>query len=64
MNYTLSEDFFLVAGIQTSNFKGPLVIGSFSLGKGRIDTTEYGKVGGPQDPNAETLFPLWIASRN
>ena len=34
-------------GIETSNLKAPLVIGGFSLGKGRIYATEYGKVRGP-----------------
>ena len=47
LNYTPSEDFLLVVGLQILTLKGPLVIGGFSFGKGRIYTSEYGKVRGP-----------------
>ena len=38
-NYTLSEDFLLVAGLQILDLEGPLNIGGLSLGKGRIYAT-------------------------
>ena len=57
LNYTLLEDFLLVAGLHTLNFKGLLVIGGFSLGKGRIFATEYGQVRDGQSPQCKDIMP-------
>ena len=37
--------------------EGLLVIDGFSLGKGRIYTTEYGYTGGPLGPQCQDIVP-------
>ena len=50
LNNALPEDILLILGLQATDLKGPLGIGSLPLRKGRTHTAEYGQARSPQGP--------------